>query len=93
MQRALAEANRRGHRAVLLVGDAAYYGRFGFSPELTGKLWLPGLAEKHRLLGLELVPGALDGARGAIGIPRKQPRTRLIATVGGLMGTPAPKAA
>jgi predicted N-acetyltransferase YhbS len=92
MQRALAEAGRRGHRNVLLVGDASYYGRFGFSAERSAKLWLPGLAEKHRLLGHALVAGALQGARGAIGIPRKQPQTRLPA-VAGLVGTPAPKAA
>ena len=35
MRHALAAAARRGHRAVLLVGDAAYYGRFGFSAERT----------------------------------------------------------
>ena len=45
------EAARLGHRAVLLVGDAPYYGRFGFSAEKTGALWLPGPYEKHRLLG------------------------------------------
>ena len=53
-------------RAVLLVGDASYYGRFGFSAEKTGALWLPGPYEQHRLLGRELKPGALDGARGLI---------------------------
>ena len=31
MRHALETARRRGHRAVLLVGDAAYSGRFGFS--------------------------------------------------------------
>jgi predicted N-acetyltransferase YhbS len=51
---------------VLLVGDAPYYGRFGFSAEKTGALWLPGPFEQHRLLGRELTPGALDGARGPI---------------------------
>jgi len=66
MQRALRAASRRGHRAVLLVGDAAYYGRFGFSAEPTGALWLPGVYEQHRLLGCELAPAALDGARGLI---------------------------
>ena len=60
------EAARLGHRAVLLVGDAPYYGRFGFSAEKTGALWLPGPYEKHRLLAREIVPGALDGARGLI---------------------------
>ena len=51
MRRALARGARRGHRAVLLVGDAAYYGRFGFSAEKTGALWLPGAVRAHRLLG------------------------------------------
>ena len=60
-------ARRLGHTAVLLVGDAPYYGRFGFSAEKTGALWLPGPFEKHRLLARELAPGALDGARGLIG--------------------------
>jgi predicted N-acetyltransferase YhbS len=66
MQRALRAAGRRGHNAVLLVGDAAYYGRFGFSAEQTGALWLPGKYDQHRLLGCELAPGALNGARGLI---------------------------
>ena len=75
MRRALHEAGRRGHRAVLLVGDAAYYGRFGFSAERTGTLWLPGLDAPHRLLGRELSPGALDGAHGLIGKPARAPQT------------------
>ena len=66
MRRALAAARRRGHRAVLLVGDAPYYGRFGFSAQKTGALRLPGPCERHRLLGCELKPGALDGASGLI---------------------------
>jgi predicted N-acetyltransferase YhbS len=66
MRRAIATAERRGHRALLLVGDAAYYARFGFSAEKTGALWLPGPYERHRLLGRALAPGALDGARGLV---------------------------
>ena len=66
MRRALADAARLGHRAVLLVGDAPYYGRFGFSAEKTGALGCPGRIEKHRLLGARDCPGALDGARGLI---------------------------
>lgn len=68
VRRALRVARNHGHRAVLLVGDA-YYGRFGFSAEQTGRLRLPGLNEAHRLLGLELTEGALDGARGSIALP------------------------
>jgi predicted N-acetyltransferase YhbS len=66
MDHALAAARSRGHRAVLLLGDAAYYGRFGFSAAKTGELMLPGAYEQARLLGIELVEGALDGAWGMI---------------------------
>jgi predicted N-acetyltransferase YhbS len=66
MRRALAAAGRRGHRTILLVGDASYYGRFGFSAEKTGALWLPGAFERQRFLARELVPGALDRARGLV---------------------------
>ncbi|HZP75126.1 MAG TPA: N-acetyltransferase [Pseudolabrys sp.] len=66
MRRALREARRLGHAAVLLVGDAAYYGRFGFSAEKTSLLRMPGPYDQHRLLALELIPGALDGAAGFI---------------------------
>ena len=67
VRRALAAARRLGHGAVLLVGDAPFYGRFGFSADKTGALWMPGRYEVDRLLALELEPGALDGARGLIG--------------------------
>src|SRR5882672_2966057 len=50
----------------LAVGDAPYYDRFGFTPAKTGGLWMPGPCERDRLLARELVPGALDGARGLI---------------------------
>jgi predicted N-acetyltransferase YhbS len=83
VRRALKAASRRGHRAVLLVGDVAYYGRFGFSAEPTARLWLPGLTDRRRLLGLELAPGALTGARGAIRAPKR--RTPLAAAVARLV--------
>jgi predicted N-acetyltransferase YhbS len=66
VRRAVAEARRLGHGAIILVGDAPYYGRFGFSAEKTGRLRLPGPFERHRLLALKLKAGALDGARGLI---------------------------
>jgi predicted N-acetyltransferase YhbS len=71
MRRAMRDA-QRGHSAVLLVGDASYYARFGFSADKTGGLWLGGPYEKHRLLGCEFVTGALDGARGLIRAPRPE---------------------
>jgi predicted N-acetyltransferase YhbS len=66
MDHALAAARARGHRAVLLLGDAPYYARFGFSAERTGELALPAAFEPERLLALELSEGALDGAWGMI---------------------------
>src|SRR6185295_12095468 len=66
MDHALAAATARGHRAVILLGDAPYYVRFGFSAERTSELSLPGAFERDRLLGLELREGALDGAWGMI---------------------------
>jgi predicted N-acetyltransferase YhbS len=65
MQRALAEAAQRGHAAVLLVGDAAYYSRFGFIADSTRALRLAG-ADPARLLAVELKPDALRGAHGTI---------------------------
>jgi len=66
MRHALSAAAKLDHRAVMLVGDAAYYGRFGFSNEKTRSLWLPGRYDAHRFLALELFPGALDGAAGLV---------------------------
>jgi predicted N-acetyltransferase YhbS len=82
MQRALRNARLTGHRAILLVGDLAYYERFGFSAQKTGGLTMPGLHEQHRLLGLELKSGALDGAQGSIAAAGKPARVRRPATVG-----------
>lgn len=67
VRHAVAEARRLGHHAVILVGDPPYYSRFGFTGENTASLKLPGPFERHRLLALELVPGALDSARGTVG--------------------------
>jgi predicted N-acetyltransferase YhbS len=66
MRVGLAKAAGLGHAAVLLVGDAPYYGRFGFSAQAVAGLWLPGPYERQRFQGLELVPGALAGANGLV---------------------------
>jgi predicted N-acetyltransferase YhbS len=93
MRHAMRIAGKRGHAAVLLVGEPAYYGRFGFSSEKTGKLWLPGLEDRSRLLGHEIVACSLDGVRGSIRMPKKAPRPRLLDAVAGLIAPPQPKAA
>jgi predicted N-acetyltransferase YhbS len=63
---ALFRAVVRGHDAVLLVGDAPYYRRFGFDRRLTQGLIMPGFVETERFLGLELAPGALADACGPV---------------------------
>ncbi len=93
---AIDKARRRGHRAVLLVGDAPYYARFGFSDRFTGGLVMPGPVDRARFLGLELVPDALAGATGLVAarLPRRltRPQTGLspaAAPLGsGLIATP-----
>jgi predicted N-acetyltransferase YhbS len=81
-RRALRDARRLGHGAVILVGDPPYYSRFGFTGEKTGVLWMPGPFERHRLLAVELIPGTLDGARGMINATgRPEPKPELAALV------------
>ncbi|WOH67196.1 N-acetyltransferase [Bradyrhizobium sp. BWA-3-5] len=81
MAHALAAAKARGHRAVILLGDAPYYARFGFSAAKTGQLSLPGAFERDRLLGLELTEGTLGGAWGMIvATGKKLPKMRAVRT-------------
>jgi predicted N-acetyltransferase YhbS len=78
----LVEAVRLGHRAVILVGDEPYYRRFGFARTPVEGLWMPGPVEIERFLGLELVPGALAGARGFVSATgRATPRPDFAALV------------
>jgi predicted N-acetyltransferase YhbS len=79
VRRALREARRLGHGAVMLVGDPPYYGRFGFSVEKTAAVRLPGPFERHRLLALELKPGTLNGARGLVRATGEKPPQPAIA--------------
>jgi predicted N-acetyltransferase YhbS len=83
MDHALAAATARGHRAVILLGDAPYYARFGFSAKRTSELSLPGSFERDRLLGLELREGALDGAWGMIAAAGAPVKTRMLKSKAG----------
>jgi Predicted acetyltransferase len=81
MRAAIAEAAGRGHGAILLVGDAAYYERFGFLADRTRHLVMPGPFARDRFLALELKPGWLDGAAGMIvASGRKQGRPSVART-------------
>lgn len=82
MEQALTAAKARGHGAVILRGDAAYYSRFGFSAAKTGALALPGPFERERLLAVELREGALDDAWGMI-VATGDKLRRAVARMGG----------
>lgn len=60
----LARARALGWERVMLVGDAPYYGRFGFA-RLDG-VEMPPPTNPARVLGLALVPGAWEGVGGAV---------------------------
>src|SRR5580692_1509977 len=81
VRRAIARARMLGHEVVLLVGDAPYYSRFGFTAAQTGELWMPGRFERDRLLALELKPQALVSARGMIGATGKLAPVPALATL------------
>ncbi|SDE48924.1 GNAT family N-acetyltransferase [Kordiimonas lacus] len=50
MHKSLAAATGAGHQRILLVGDYAYYARFGFEPVLPRYITLPGGKDARRLL-------------------------------------------
>lgn len=50
MRTSVAAATAAGHQRILLVGDASYYGRFGFEPVLPRYITLPGGRDARRLL-------------------------------------------
>ncbi|HEX3666231.1 MAG TPA: N-acetyltransferase [Rhizomicrobium sp.] len=66
MLRGIEDARARGHRAIILVGDAPYYARAGFAPLPERQVRFPGPVDGARILGLALVPGAVETLRGEV---------------------------
>lgn len=60
-------ARAAGQHAAIVLGEPAYYRRFGFSSELARKLASP--FEGSAFMALELRPGALQGGRGKVTYP------------------------
>jgi predicted N-acetyltransferase YhbS len=61
-------AKNLGHMAVLVVGNPAYYGRFGFRPSLSfGITHNPPIPEPY-VMAYELVPQALKGVAGTVSL-------------------------
>lgn len=61
-------AAKAGWRAVLLVGDAPYFGRIGFAAEPAAQALMPGPADQRRVLAKALVEGGDAGLAGPIRI-------------------------
>jgi len=64
IQTSLERAGPQGWDRVMLVGDAPYYGRFGFS-RLEGVV-MPPPTNPERVLGRALREGAWDGVTGEV---------------------------
>ena len=67
IERSLEAARDAGHGFVILVGDLAYYQRFGFVRVPPGRLVLPGPVDMARLLVGDLSAGAFAGVAGVVG--------------------------
>lgn len=61
----LRRAREKEWPLVILVGDLEYYGRFGFSK--IGGIEFPPPTDPERVLGLELVEGAIAETKGKVG--------------------------
>lgn len=66
MRRGIAEAKAAGWPAMILIGDAPYYARVGFTRVAPGRIAFPGPVDATRILGLALVPGALEALSGPV---------------------------
>jgi predicted N-acetyltransferase YhbS len=66
LNRALRDAEAKGHRLIVLVGDEDYYSRVGFKLIPKGRATMPGPVDYQRLLVNELVEGAFDDVCGPI---------------------------
>ena len=66
VQHACEAARIAGHKLVLLVGDEAYFGAFGFTAAPTRKVRMPGPVNQARVLVTALQPGATDDLVGFV---------------------------
>lgn len=64
IREALQIGQEAGWDRVMLVGDAPYYARFGFTR--LDKVKMPPPTNPERVLGIALTPGAWDGIAGKV---------------------------
>ncbi|MFC4347840.1 GNAT family N-acetyltransferase [Kordiimonas lipolytica] len=73
MHKSMASANGAGHDRILLVGDYAYYQRFGFEPVLPRYITLPGGKDARRLLVRQPATTTSLPSVGKIVVPMPEP--------------------
>lgn len=66
VEKACDAAARAGWRAVLLVGDAPYFGRVGFEAAPARAVRMPGPVDQRRVLLKALREGGADGLAGPV---------------------------
>jgi predicted N-acetyltransferase YhbS len=71
IRRANDAAQLAGHRVVLLVGDEAYFGAFGFAAAPASQVRMPGPVDQARVLVAGLAPGAVDVLAGEVRAPKR----------------------
>lgn len=64
---ALAAAKDAGSEMVILVGDLAYYERFGFAPVPAGQIQFPGPVDPKRILARTWTNTKISDAHGILG--------------------------
>lgn len=68
VRRGLDECREQGHKIVVVLGHPHFYPRFGFSPKLAEPL-SSRFGGGEAWMAMELVPGALDAAKGRVEYP------------------------
>ncbi len=66
MHFSMAIAQGMHYAAIILVGDAPYYNRFGFVRSVMLGITLPGWVDEERFLGYEIIKGVLSEQRGML---------------------------
>lgn len=66
LKEVIKRAKACGHGAIVLVGDAPYYERVGFSSLPTWLMRMPGRYDQNRLQAVELKENYLSGKAGVI---------------------------
>jgi putative acetyltransferase len=68
VKRGIETVRGSGCEAIIVLGDPAYYRRFGFSADLARNLIAP--FRGPHFMGIELSPGSLAGQKGSVTYPR-----------------------